>query len=115
MRMPVGEMPKRTSASAGLEGDQRRLIHVSPGKVMAADEEVELVAEVAVAEVSAPQRAQEMGKESDQSERGGKEQGAAERCPLGKGRQRSGQRLRQGYIFPGFEQGWQSKILRLSL
>ena len=51
-----GREAEERLGEAGLQGDQWRLIDVAPGQMMAADEEVELVAEETVAEMGAPER-----------------------------------------------------------
>ncbi len=59
---------------AGLEGDEGAVIDVSPGEALAADEVVELVAEVAIAEVGGPEGGGDVEDELD----GGEEEGEAD-------------------------------------
>src|ERR1039458_1724517 len=63
---------------AGLEGDQRRLINVTPGQMMAADEEGELVTEETVAEMGAPEGADLMDQEGDRGKEGSEQEGGAQ-------------------------------------
>jgi hypothetical protein len=48
-----------------LQGDQRRLIDIAPGQMMAADQEIQLVAKEAVAEMAAPERAGQMDQKGE--------------------------------------------------
>ena len=55
MRMSGEGVAEDELAEAGLQGDDGAVVDVAPGEVAAADEVVELVAEVAVADVCLPE------------------------------------------------------------
>jgi hypothetical protein len=69
-----------------LHGHQRRHIHVAPGQVMAADQEVKLVAEEAVAQMAAPQRTDQMDQKGERGKEAGEQQGCVQRGSRGDGR-----------------------------
>jgi hypothetical protein len=54
---------KQNFGETRLKGNQRGMVYVAPGKMMAADEVVELVAVEAVAQMGAPERSEKMDKE----------------------------------------------------
>lgn len=63
---------------AGLDGDAGAVVHVSPGEALAADEVVELVAEVAVAEVLGVEGGDDVQGEFEGGEGEGEAQGGGE-------------------------------------
>jgi hypothetical protein len=87
---PGGRSAEERFSEAGLQSDHGSLVDVAPGEVAAADEEVHIVAEVAVAEVHAPERTEEMDEKDGDGKGGGKEEGRAQRRSLGDGRMNFG-------------------------
>src|ERR1019366_2404539 len=65
-------------SDTGLEGDHGGLVNITPCEMTSADEEVEIVAEVSVAEVHAPERTEQVDEEDGRGKRGGKEEGSAQ-------------------------------------
>ena len=79
MRMPRTEVPKTMVARRAWSADDRAVVHVAPGEVAAAGEVVELVAEVAVAEVLRPEDGGDVQHEHQRRKDGGKAQRGAKR------------------------------------
>jgi hypothetical protein len=73
-----GREAEECLGNAGLHGNERRLIHIAPSQVMPADEVIELIAKEAVAEVTAPEGADEMDEERKRAEECGENQCCAE-------------------------------------
>ena len=61
-------MAEEEFGGAGLEGDDRAVVDVAPGEVAAAGNVVELVAEVAVADVALPESAGEVDEQFERAE-----------------------------------------------